>query len=98
MAVKLTYPSLKPPSVLYHGTATRFLESIFDKGLLPGTRHYVHLSEDKTTAISVGKRHGKPIILAVDANAMWEDGFSFHQAENNVWLINSVPTKYLNRL
>lgn len=29
-----------PPDILYHGTATRFLSSIYDKGILCETRQY----------------------------------------------------------
>ena len=49
-----------PPDILYHGTATKFLESIYKNGILPGTRLYVHLSPDEETAINVGSKHGKP--------------------------------------
>nr|WP_320205693.1 RNA 2'-phosphotransferase [Burkholderia arboris] len=38
------YPAVQPPERLYHGTATRFLDSIRAQGLKPGTRHHVHLS------------------------------------------------------
>lgn len=50
-----------PPDVLYHGTAERFYDSIMQKGLLPMSRLYVHLSKDTQTAEKVGRRHGKPI-------------------------------------
>ncbi|HAT86372.1 MAG TPA: hypothetical protein DCS30_10775 [Rhizobiales bacterium] len=36
-----------PPDILYHGTASRFLPSIFKKGLKSGSRQFVHLSKDK---------------------------------------------------
>ena len=35
-----------PPDSLYHGTATRFLESIFKEGLKKMNRNHVHLSEN----------------------------------------------------
>ena len=56
-----------PPDCLYHGTATRFLESIRREGLKPMSRLYVHLSRDEETAVKVGKRHGAPVVLAIDA-------------------------------
>ena len=31
-----------PPNILYHGTATRFLESIYEYGINKGTRNHVH--------------------------------------------------------
>ena len=47
--VELGYEPREPPSVLYHGTATRFLESIRREGLKRGRRHHVHLSSDAVT-------------------------------------------------
>src|ERR1044071_1581552 len=49
--VELAYLPLAPPEILYHGTATRFLDSIKERGLLKGQRHHVHLSADRETAI-----------------------------------------------
>ncbi|MBX4949608.1 RNA 2'-phosphotransferase [Rhizobium binae] len=94
--VDLGLASKQPPAVLYHGTATTNLESIKDKGLLPGKRQHVHLSSDQDTAISVGTRYGKPVVLSVDASRMFEDGIRFFQAENGVWLTDTVPAKYLD--
>lgn len=85
-----------PPSVLYHGTATRFMDSIKEKGLVPNNRQYVHLSSDKDTAINVGNRHGTPIILEIDTSLMIEKGHSFYLSENNVWLTEAVPISYIS--
>jgi putative RNA 2'-phosphotransferase len=87
-------PSI-PPDVLYHGTATRFVESILKVGLTKQQRQHVHLSEKLETATAVGARHGKPVILIVDAKQMQEDGFLFYQSENNVWLTDNVEVKYI---
>lgn len=59
-----------PPEVLFHGTATRFLDSIVEKGLVPGSRQHVHLSFDFETAVEVGRRHGKPAVLTVRSMTM----------------------------
>jgi putative RNA 2'-phosphotransferase len=93
--VAIVHIEKKPPEFLYHGTATRFLDSIREQGLLPGSRHHVHLSEDEQTAIAVGQRYGKPIVLKVKALLMTEQGFKFYQAENGVWLTENVPAAYL---
>ncbi len=87
-----------PPDVLYHGTAERFIESIMEKGLLPDTRLYVHLSSTIEKAICVGKRHGKPVVFRVDAGRMAEDGHIFYLSRNGVWLIKHVPAGYLELL
>lgn len=55
-----------PPDVLYHGTATRFLSSIYENGIIKGNRQHVHLSETVDIATTVGKRHGKPCVLVVN--------------------------------
>lgn len=93
--VKLELESVTPPDVLLHGTAERFTESIFKQGLTKQQRHHVHLSETVQTAMSVGARYGKPVLLQVDAMRMHEDGFTFFKTENNVWLVECVPVDYL---
>ena len=85
-----------PPDVLYHGTATRFIDSIKEKGLIPGSRLYVHLSADEATAVNVGSRHGKPYVITVDCKQMVKDGFKFYLSNNGVWLTNNVPVEYLS--
>lgn len=84
-----------PPKHLFHGTATRFLSSIAEKGLLPGRRTHVHLSVDEQTARAVGRRHGTPVILTVQARRMHDEGFLFYCSDNGVWLIATVPPEFL---
>lgn len=84
-----------PPETLYHGTAERFLESIRAQGLVAGQRHHVHLSETKKTAVQVGQRHGKAVVLAVDSGKMQRNGFAFYLSDNQVWLTDHVPPEYL---
>jgi len=84
-----------PPNALYHGTAAHSLDSIKKKGLIKGRRHHVHLSLDSMTAEQVGKRHGQPVILKIDAQRMNADGFIFFLSVNGVWLIESVPAEYI---
>ncbi|HBZ47130.1 MAG TPA: RNA 2'-phosphotransferase [Stenotrophomonas sp.] len=86
-----------PPALLYHGTATRNLDSILAEGLRPGQRHHVHLSEDTTTATTVGQRYGSPIVLTVDALRMHQQGYTFFQADNGVWLTDRVPREFVER-
>jgi len=84
-----------PPEFLYHGTAMRFMDSIHKIGLLPGSRQYVHLSQDEQTALAVGQRHGKPVTLKIKTLLMHEQGFKFFQAENGIWLAESVPSDFV---
>src|SRR5262249_42628805 len=73
-----------PPAVLYHGTATRFLDEILRTGVKRMERHHVHLSSTSEAARSVGARHGKPVVLVVDATAMAAAGILFYQSANGV--------------
>lgn len=93
--VSLQHIEKEPPEFLYHGTATRFLELIRQQGLIAGFRHHVHLSQDIPTAIAVGQRYGKPVVLKVEALRMRQRGFEFLQADNGVWLITHVPACFI---
>lgn len=95
--VDLQLPVMVPPAVLFHGTADRFVASILRDGLKPQQRHHVHLSAEPTTAVDVGGRHGKPVVLRVDAARMHADGHVFRRSENGVWLAEHVPPAYLSR-
>ena len=95
VAVELGLPPREPPPTLYHGTATRFVETILVEGLKPQSRQQVHLSIDVATAQRVGQRHGKPFIFRVDALGMHRQGFKFYLADNGVWLVDQVPPEFL---
>ncbi|MFC0399338.1 RNA 2'-phosphotransferase [Paraburkholderia rhizosphaerae] len=97
-AVRRKHAEEEPPEVLYHGTATRFLESIREQGLKAGSRHHVHLSQDIPTAIAVGQRYGKSAVLEIQARRMHQQGFKFFLAENGVWLTDAVPAEFLGTL
>jgi len=56
---------------------------------------YVHLSVDKDTAQTVGARHGKPVVLSVGAKSMFKDGHDFYLSDNNIWMTDAVPSKYI---
>lgn len=98
--VAIDYPAATPPDVLFHGTPARNVASILEQGLNSQTRHHVHFSQDTVTAEQVGLRGTtKAAILSVDAQQMVKDGIVFHQAENGVWLVESVVApKYLKVL
>ena len=96
LELDLQLEALEPPEQLYHGTATRFMYSILEKGLLRAERHHVHLSSEKTTAHTVGSRHGKPLVLKVNAKGMHKNGYVFYCSENLVWLTDHVPAEFIS--
>lgn len=92
--VDLEFIPQTPPNYLWHGTSAGAFRPIARDGLKPMSRQYVHLSESYETAIAVGKRHGPPILIAIDARQMLIDGYTFFKSENGVWLTEHVPPKY----
>jgi putative RNA 2'-phosphotransferase len=64
--------------------------------LRAGSRQYVHLSQDEQTALAVGRRHGQPVVLVVNALLMHGQGCKFIRAENGVWLTSGVPVKFIS--
>ncbi|MCF6439890.1 RNA 2'-phosphotransferase [Pseudoalteromonas luteoviolacea] len=93
--VDLALEATIPPDILFHGTASRFIESIKETGLIKGQRHHVHLTESKDTAMRVGRRYGKAILLGIDAKAMRMQGVKFYKTQNQVWLVEHVPPEKL---
>ncbi len=93
--VDLGLSPVRPPEILYHGTACHNVESIGRKGLVKGSRHHVHLSPDEETAVKVGRRHGEAVVLGVLAGAMHEKGHAFFLSENKVWLTDWVPPEFI---
>lgn len=87
-----------PPHELYHGTSVRFIESIEDNGINSGSRQYVHLSDNKETAINVGKRHGRPCVFVIDSYQMTLDNIDFYLSNNGVWLTKFVDKKYFKEI
>lgn len=83
-----------PPTILFHGTGKKYVDSIFDKGIKSKQREFVHLSDELDTAIKVGSRHGEVFVLEIDTEKMIKDGYKFFKSENGVWLTKKVPLGY----
>lgn len=95
MDVDVNLKEIEPPEFLYHGTATRNIDSIRKGGINKGTRLHVHLSKDKETAENVGSRHGTPYIFTIKAKEMFDDGIKFYLSENGVHLTDFINPKYI---
>lgn len=95
LEVDLQYAPQTPPELLYHGTATRFLDSIRQGGLQKMERHDVHLSAETKVTLQVGGRYGKPVLLTIRAGEMHRAGHVFRRSANGVWLVNEVPPQFI---
>ena len=85
-----------PPNYLYHGTTHKAAEIIKEEGLTPQARQYIHLSEDKETALEVGKRReSNPVLFQIDSKLAYQEGIKFYHGNENIWLSEVVPSRYL---
>jgi len=94
--INLDLVAQTPPEFLFHGTVERFIPAIKLEGLQKMKRQHVHLSLDKETALKVGSRRGKAIILVVRALEMQNKGHKFYKSENGVWLTDVVPSDFID--
>lgn len=93
--VELGLEPVRPPDVLLHGTAARFVDSVLATGLARRSRHHVHLTQDAAIAEAVGRRYGQPVILRIAAGAMAARGHVFFRSDNDVWLVEHVPSEFI---
>ena len=95
--MKIVKEPTTPPTLLYHGTARRNLDTILQEGILPMSRQYVHMSEDVETATKVGRRKAQDIvILAINTQA--EPGVPFYCGNDQTWLADRVPPSMIEVL
>jgi putative RNA 2'-phosphotransferase len=98
VAVDLQLTPVEPPLTLSHGTSRAVMDVILCEGLRKMRRRHVHLSVDIPTALRVGRRHGAPVVFAVDTGAMRQAGIPFFLSENGVWLVDSVAPDFVRLL
>lgn len=97
VSLQITYERAEPPALLYHGTTAHRAEAILQEGLLPMGRQTVHLSTDVETALQVGSRHGRDVvILHVDAARAWSCGILFFRGNDSTWLAEAIPPEYIS--
>jgi putative RNA 2'-phosphotransferase len=84
-----------PPEFLYHGTVASAVSSIREVGLRKRSRQHVHLSPDAASAMKVGARHGRPVVLMIRAQEMHAKGYEFFVTGNGIWLTETVPPEFI---
>jgi putative RNA 2'-phosphotransferase len=90
------YDRCTPPPVLYHGTSGHRLPSIYQEGLKPMERQYVHLSLERKTAVRIGARHDEyPTVVTINARDAHVAGVEFYQADEAVYLAKFIPPEFL---
>lgn len=85
-----------PPAVLFHGTAACSAQAILADGLRPMQRQYVHLSADRDTAYSVGRRKSAAVaVLMIRASEAHQRGVRFWLGNQMVWLAEYIPPVFI---
>lgn len=85
------------PDELYHGTSSRFVDSILKSGICKMSRNFVQLSPDTETAAMVGKRHGgNLVIFSIKGKQMIREGVKVYKSKNNVYMTDFVNPKYFS--
>jgi putative RNA 2'-phosphotransferase len=96
---RVDLPVGDPPPALFHGTAPRTADVVLQEGLRPMGRQFVHLSADEETARRVGARHGgRPVVLVVDTLAAVAAWVVFRHGNEDTWLADEVPARFLRRM
>lgn len=87
----------EPPKYLYHGTTLEAWRKIQESGSIrPMGRHAVHMQAEAAKAWQSAKRWKKvPVVLKIDAGAMYADGAVFGISDNGVWCVDSVPVEWI---
>lgn len=85
---KIAKEVANPPRFLYHGTARKNLDAILEKGILPMSRQYVHLSKDEETALRVGRRKASDVVLLkIDTE---KSRLKYYYGNDQTWLADEI--------
>ena len=89
-----TFRSASPPDLLFHRTTIIGYLGIVQLGKIdPRGRHHVHLSAHRPPS---NQFREQSLTLSVDAGQMVGVGFKFYLTPNDVWLTDTVPTKFIS--
>jgi putative RNA 2'-phosphotransferase len=97
IAVDIVWPVADDIAVLFHGTTEQAAAAILERGLQSRSRQMVHLSATKEEARRVGRRHGQPVVLHIDAEAARRRDVTFYRATDTVILASYVPAAVISR-
>ena len=84
------------PDELYYPTTPEEADIILEAGLMPSDRSMVHLSLTYDDAFRAGSvRVEDPVILAIDCNKCFDEGYDIGKAAKTVFLCKQVPADCL---
>lgn len=84
------------PDFLYYPTTEEEADIILETGIMPSDRAMVHLSLTYNDAYRAGfVRVDNPVILEIDCNRCFDEGYDIGRAAKTVFLCKSVPADCL---
>ncbi|MCQ2052726.1 MAG: RNA 2'-phosphotransferase [archaeon] len=84
------------PDTLYYPTTCEEMDIILETGLVPSDRAMVHLSLTYDDAFRAGAvRTEDPVILEIDCNKCFDEGYDIGKAAKTVFLCKHVPANCL---
>ncbi|MCL2711777.1 MAG: RNA 2'-phosphotransferase [Methanomassiliicoccaceae archaeon] len=90
--LELDLPTDDVPQELYFPTTAEEVDIILEVGLRPSDRSMVHLSLTYDDAVRAGKvRVDDPVILVIDADAVFDAGYEIGKAGKTVFLAKEIP-------
>jgi putative RNA 2'-phosphotransferase len=90
------YPLVMPPWRLYYACLRKSLQHAREFGLVSTQRRYLPLAAQKALAASIARRRDpQPVPIEVKAARAYEDGISFRQAGEHLYLVEALPPQYL---
>jgi len=97
--VDLEHPTDDIPDKLFYPTTADEVELLFETGLHPTDRKFVHLSLTYEQAMEAGShRDPSPIIIEIDAASAMTEGITISQAGKTVFITNGIPPKFMSIL
>ncbi|MGC9194615.1 MAG: RNA 2'-phosphotransferase [Syntrophobacteraceae bacterium] len=92
------YPvATEVPRRLYFGLKPRQLASAMEQGIRAARRSYVALCQDRELAVRIAKRtEQSPIVVEILAEEALRSGLRFFFAGLQLYLVESVATKFIN--
>ena len=93
--VELGIDPAEPPEFLYKGVAPNEVDGVFQEGLVPFDRQYVHLSFDAGVAARLGSaRTGSGAVIRVNALQAHQAGVAFYDCGPTI-LVEKIPAAFL---
>ncbi len=94
--IVLDLPTHDIPAHLYYPTSEEEAKVLLEGGIKATDRRYVHLSKTYKNAWEAGStKADSPRIVQVDVRSAEKDGIKVMHAASTVYLVDEVPSKYL---